>query len=74
MEATIKKINANGYRINNLFQLDPGYWRCNLRDTKSECFFDFAKGETAKEALINALAKTKEGPLKKEEDFSDILG
>ena len=74
MEEIIKKINANGYHINNLFQLDPGYWRCNLRDNESECFFNFAEGKTPKEALVKALAKTEEKPVKREEDFSDILG
>ena len=73
METVIKELNARGFRVNNLFQLDETYWRCNLRGIE-ETFFDFAEGKTPQEALQKALAKTKNPPKKVVEDFSDILG
>lgn len=76
MEDVIKQINAKGYQINNLFQVDETFWRCNIRDNKTKCFFAFANALTAKQALEGALARTLEGPVnkKQDEDLSDILG
>ena len=71
METLIAEITSRGYRINNLFQLDVDFWRCNLRGVSDNTFFDFANGQTATEALQNALLKTKKEPVK--ENFSDIL-
>lgn len=75
MEEIIKELNKNGFRINNLFQLGDGFWRCNVRkdnrDGTAGAFFEFANGTTAEEALYEALAKTKCKPV--EDDFSDLL-
>ena len=74
MEDIIELISSEGFRINNLFQLDETYWRCNLRDS-SGGFFDFGVGKTPKEALVDALSRADKKPVAKQaEDFSDILG
>ena len=73
MEDIIELINSEGFRINNLFQLDETYWRCNLRDN-SGGFFEFGVGKTPKEALADAFSRTEVKVKKVEEDFSDILG
>ena len=74
MEEIIKLINAQGFYINNLFQVDAEFWRCNLREGDNGSFFSFANGKTAKEALEGALASIKPRVKNEPEDFSDILG
>ena len=64
LEALIAYVEEQGFRVNNLFHLDSGVWRANLIDpilSKSESreearqAYDFANGDTPKEALFNAL-------------------
>lgn len=75
MEEILRKINAHGYMVNNLFQVDTNFWRCNIR-SPAGTFFDFAQAPTPREALELALASVLKGekltPLT--DDFSDILG
>lgn len=72
IESQIKTINAAGYKINNLFQLDENFWRCNVRGP-DQTFSEFGNGDTPEAALIEVQRKMKKiKPV--DEDFSDILG
>lgn len=74
IESQIKAINDAGYKINNLFQLDEDFWRCNVRGP-DHTFSEFGNGDTPETALIEVQRKMKKvAVVVEEEDFSDILG
>jgi predicted RNase H-like HicB family nuclease len=54
VEALIKEVHAQQLRVNNIFELDNGRWRANLRRER-DCF-SFGDGDTPAEALRAALA------------------
>lgn len=46
---------ADGLRINNLFQLDSGHWRCNLRDDRFDTkMFTYGEGPDPYLAVLAA--------------------
>ena len=55
--ALICVINAEGYRVNNLFQLAEEVWQANLTDGRK--FWEFGRGSSAEEALRNAWREVK---------------
>lgn len=70
----LERVNANGIRINNLYQM-KGKWVCNVTSTDLDVFYDFFEDDTPIGALIGALRKVpKKTTSPKKEDFSDILG
>lgn len=70
IEKIVADMNAAGFKINNLFQLDEGFWRCNLRsDRTGGTFYDFANGTTMLDALRKAAEKTK---VASTDDVSDL--
>lgn len=54
MDDLLREIREQGFLVNNLYQVDSGYWRCNLRN-KSNLFTAFATGCTMAEALENSM-------------------
>lgn len=75
IESAISEINDAGFELNNLFQIDRDFWRCNLRSSTEKTFFDFGQGKTPEEALRNALGKVHDEKSDDvaEDDFSDFL-
>lgn len=74
----LERINANGFFINNLYQVGAR-WRCNIKNTNTNACDEFCEADSFTGALSGALyrsvettAKTKKRVTK--EDFSDILG
>lgn len=70
----ISELNALGFRVNNLFQLQQpdgtiGPWRANV---VLEHAYDFAEGATPFAALQNALAKVSKKPLTNQLTLEDI--
>lgn len=59
LEEFIDKIGAEGYRVNNLFQLQSGLWQANLVRALSNEYWQFGTGTTAKEALTNCYQRAK---------------
>ncbi len=55
LEALFERIGARELRVNNLFQIDGGIWRANLRSEgptgKHTYYHNFADGGTALEAM-----------------------
>lgn len=60
VEDWIAHVNAQGWRVNNLFQLPQGGWQANLRtdpsDGTADCF-SWGKADTPFEALERAAEK-----------------
>jgi hypothetical protein len=52
---------ARGVRFNNLFQLDSGAWRCNLRSTGAVECYEFGDGASPSAAILAALSRVKGG-------------
>jgi len=62
LDALLGYANEMGLLVNNLFQLDDGSWRANLRtpepiSDKGEFFFEFGNGDTPQAAMFNALQR-----------------
>lgn len=54
----IAQVNAAGYYFNNLFQLQTGQWRCNLRsDIMIPSHTDYGTGQDPETAVAEALRK-----------------
>lgn len=67
--AVLGTFSAAGVKCNNLFQLDDGTWRCNVRDAQGT--YEFFDHPDAIEAMKGALAKVGiEAPV---EDFGDLV-
>lgn len=54
LEELIAKVDAAGFRVANLFQLEDGGWQANVY--MPEHRYEFAKGENAVAALREAVA------------------
>lgn len=56
--AMIAEVNAAGYYFNNLFQLQDGSWRCNLRsEVMTPSWSQFGNGPDPATAVAETLAK-----------------
>jgi hypothetical protein len=61
LDSMVAEIAERGWSINNLFQLQDGMWRANLRVTTEDrdqvrtIFHEFADANTAQDALAAAL-------------------
>lgn len=53
IEALLAEAAADGWLVNNLYQLDSGRWRCNFR--RADYFTAFATADTADGAIRDAL-------------------
>lgn len=61
IESLIEEANQRGLFMNNLFQLHDQHgtpWQANFR-TATPDFFEFGRGPTAAEAIIDALQKSR---------------
>ena len=54
----LDEIAANGWLVNNLFQLNDGLWQANLR--RERFFTEFGRGPAPEAALEAAMAKMEE--------------
>jgi len=57
LEELIAYCEDEGFRLNNLFQLDDGSWQANLRSDDENTFHEFGQGPTHREALVAAMLK-----------------
>jgi hypothetical protein len=74
LEQKIAQVNARGFLLNNLFQLEHKLWRCNLRSADSGTFSAFGQGETVEAALdaaVDSLTVAKKSP--STDDFLDLV-
>lgn len=74
----IERINANGFYVNNLYQVGAR-WRCNIKNTNTGACDEFCEADSPLDALYGALYRatsltTNQKKKTKKEDFSDILG
>lgn len=53
IESLLAEAAADGWLVNNLYQLDSGHWRCNFR--RADFFTNFATAETCVDAIRDAL-------------------
>lgn len=53
VDQLIRKVQEDGFLINNLFQLHEDRWRCSLR--KEPDFYEYGEGDSPEVALLNAL-------------------
>lgn len=58
-DTLFSELSDSGWLLNNLYQLDDGSWRCNLRrpDGLGDYFTDWAEGPTLEAALASAMGK-----------------
>lgn len=58
LDQLVQDLIAQDFQVNNLCQLGPTLWRCNIRrerpDEKDD-FYEFGTGETPEDALLNAM-------------------
>ena len=60
IENAIAAVNAAGFKVNNLFQIESG-WQANLYGGENR--YEFGKGDTAAAALAEAIKKVKIEPV-----------
>lgn len=60
VEGYFREIKRRGLRLNNLFQLNSGMWRANVRSADSLTFFEFGNGVDPSHALEEALRKSQD--------------
>lgn len=62
LDDLFSEIATNGWLVNNLFQIDSGLWRCNLRKVVDDgsFFSDWAEAPSATEALEIAIVNMAE--------------
>ncbi len=58
LDQLIHQVQEQGFFIQNMFQLSARRWQCNLRKEtpgkKDDVFFEYGKGHTPEDALLNA--------------------
>lgn len=61
LESLIEEINESGYLLSNLFQLTDRRWQANLRTAEGKLFFEYGRGASPYEALLQAFEMMGEG-------------
>lgn len=67
LDSLLEECSASGWLLNNLFRLDDGEWRANLRSVDGR-FTEFGKGESASEALERTMSKIADAEFSDRED------
>lgn len=67
IDSLLSECASSGWLLNNLYQLDSGEWRANLRSSDGR-FTEFGKGDSAVEALERTIS------LIANAEFSDLEG
>ena len=60
IEQWLREVKRRGLRVNNLFHLDSGMWRCNLRTAGPPArtdYYEFGNGVDPQHAIEQALGK-----------------
>lgn len=65
IEELFAEIGEMGWLVNNLYQLDDGSWRANIR--RGQWFTQFGKGDSPMEAMSEAMDKMSSAEESKEE-------
>lgn len=62
MDELFAELAGDGWLVNNLYQLDDGSWRCNLRrpDTDGDWFTVFAEAPSAYDAIAECMDQRQE--------------
>lgn len=55
IDSLLAECASSGWLLNNLYQLDSGEWRANLRSADGR-FTEFGKGDSAVEALERTMS------------------
>lgn len=56
------ELAREGLLLNNLFQLNDGTWRANVRSKENSLVFEFGNGPTPAAAFANAISRFRGGP------------
>jgi len=57
IEHWLREVKRRGLRVNNLFHLNSGMWRCNVRAADNSHFYEFGNGVDPQHAIEEALAR-----------------